>query len=247
MDTLCPPSLKPDVANAIGVRYGRLPFKAKTKFYTNQVQVEIRRLNILVAQECPQIGDLKAEIKHIETLEARRAKQIRILKASISKMSPFTVRSSPGKPLLPSRYQCNRSSDKILILRRLVGPPPWPPTLPTNSKLLAALLIPPAPPLKAMNCQLVLVRLLWTCRQMRCLPNLSIIPASEKSVVGCYWWGSYISVGLGGFVGQVKGLVCPVKRVYLQRFGLVLRYVVFTKRNTLGLILLRMSLYDRFV
>lgn len=37
LDTLCPPLLKPNVADAIGVCYGRLPLKAKTKFHIDQV------------------------------------------------------------------------------------------------------------------------------------------------------------------------------------------------------------------
>ena len=45
------------------------------------MQVEIRRLNILVAQGCRRVSYLKAEIKYIETLEAQRVKQIRILKS----------------------------------------------------------------------------------------------------------------------------------------------------------------------
>lgn len=81
LDTLRAPPLKPDVANAIGVRYGRLPLKAKTKLHMDQMQVEIRRLNLLVAQGLGRVSDLESEIKNIETLQARRAEQIRILKS----------------------------------------------------------------------------------------------------------------------------------------------------------------------
>lgn len=42
LNTIHASPLKPDAANAIGVRYGRLPFKAKTKIHTDQMQVEIR-------------------------------------------------------------------------------------------------------------------------------------------------------------------------------------------------------------
>lgn len=46
-----PPPLKPDVPNAIGVRYGRLPLKAKSKFHADRMQVEICRLNILMPRK----------------------------------------------------------------------------------------------------------------------------------------------------------------------------------------------------
>lgn len=80
LDILRPPPLKPEVADEIGLRYGRVPMKAKTKLHLDQMKIEIRRLNILVAQGCRRVSELEEEIKYIETLEAQRAEQIRILK-----------------------------------------------------------------------------------------------------------------------------------------------------------------------
>ncbi len=81
LDTLCPPPLKPNIADTITMHYGRLLLKAKTKFHIDQKQVEIRRLNILIGQGCRCVSDLEAKIKYIETLNPWRAEQIRILKS----------------------------------------------------------------------------------------------------------------------------------------------------------------------
>ena len=70
LNIFCPLPLKLDVADAIGLQYSRLPLKTKSKFNANKMQVEIRRLNILVVQECRRVSGLEAEIKYIETLEA---------------------------------------------------------------------------------------------------------------------------------------------------------------------------------
>lgn len=76
----CPPPLKPNVANTIDMCYGRLPLKIKAKFYTDQVQIEIRHFNISIGQGYCQMSNLEAKMKYIKTLEAKWAKQIQILK-----------------------------------------------------------------------------------------------------------------------------------------------------------------------
>lgn len=70
LDTLRSPPLKSNVPNAIGVCYSRLPLKIKIKDYTDQIQVKICHLNILISHGCYRMSDFEAEIKHIETLEA---------------------------------------------------------------------------------------------------------------------------------------------------------------------------------
>ncbi len=48
LDTLRAPPLLPETTNAIGLRYGRLHLRAKTKFHVDQMQIELSRLRILV-------------------------------------------------------------------------------------------------------------------------------------------------------------------------------------------------------
>lgn len=81
LDMLYPLLLKPKVANEIGIPYGRLPIKAKIKFYVDQMKVEIKPLDIFILQKCNQVSNLEGEIKYVEILEAQCAKQIRILKS----------------------------------------------------------------------------------------------------------------------------------------------------------------------
>lgn len=81
LDMLRPLPLKPEVADKIGIRYGRVPMKAKTKFHIDQMKVEIQPLGILISQGCNQMSNLEREIKYMETLEAQCAEQIRILKS----------------------------------------------------------------------------------------------------------------------------------------------------------------------
>lgn len=47
LDMLRPPPLKPEVADEIGIKYGRVPLKAKTKFHIDQMKVDIWRLGVL--------------------------------------------------------------------------------------------------------------------------------------------------------------------------------------------------------
>lgn len=79
LETFCPSPLKPEVADEIGLWYGRIPLKAKTKFHADQMRVEIRRLGLLIAQGCRRVSRLEADIKYVESLEAQRAERIRIL------------------------------------------------------------------------------------------------------------------------------------------------------------------------
>ncbi len=48
LDILRAPPLLPETANAIGLQYGRLHLRAKTKFHIDQMQVELSRFRILV-------------------------------------------------------------------------------------------------------------------------------------------------------------------------------------------------------
>lgn len=70
LNTLRAPPLLTETADAIGLRYGRLHLRAKTKFHVNQMQVELSRLRILVQQGCRRIKAMESEIKYIESLEA---------------------------------------------------------------------------------------------------------------------------------------------------------------------------------
>ena len=81
LDRMRAPALDPDVADAVGLRYGRLPMRAKTKFHVDQMKVELERLRLLVSQACRRIHETEIEIKYVEGLEVQRANEARILKA----------------------------------------------------------------------------------------------------------------------------------------------------------------------
>lgn len=63
------PLMAPEVADAIGLRYGRLSFWTKTKFHAEQVKVEIARLKMLTSQSCRRINEMESELKYIKSLE----------------------------------------------------------------------------------------------------------------------------------------------------------------------------------
>lgn len=69
-----PPPLKPEVADEIGIRYGRVPLKAKTKFHNDQMKVEIWRLGVLIANGWDWVSELEAEIKYVKRLEVPRGR-----------------------------------------------------------------------------------------------------------------------------------------------------------------------------
>ena len=75
------PPLAPEVADAIGLRYGRLSLRAKTNFHADQLKVEIARLKMLTSQGCRRINEMEQELKYIQSLEVARAKEASILKA----------------------------------------------------------------------------------------------------------------------------------------------------------------------
>ncbi len=80
LDTLRAPPLLAETADAIGMRYGRLNLRAKTKLHVDQMKCEIKRLDVLVQQGCKRIKALEAEMKYIKTLEKAREDQVWIIK-----------------------------------------------------------------------------------------------------------------------------------------------------------------------
>lgn len=81
LDRLRVPDLAPEVADAIGLKYGRLSMRAKTKLHTDQMKVELKRLKLLVSQACRRINEMEQEMRYVESLEVDRANEARILKA----------------------------------------------------------------------------------------------------------------------------------------------------------------------
>lgn len=75
------PLMAPEVVDAVGLKYGRLFFRAKTKFHAEQVKVEIARLKMLTSQSYCCINEIESELKYIKSLEKARAKEASILKA----------------------------------------------------------------------------------------------------------------------------------------------------------------------
>ncbi len=81
LDTLRAPPLLTETANAIGMQYGRLNLRVKTKLHVDQMKCEIKRLDVLVQQGCNRIKALESEMKYIKTLEKAREDQICIVKS----------------------------------------------------------------------------------------------------------------------------------------------------------------------
>lgn len=75
------PPMAPEVADAFGLKYGRLSLRAKTKFHAEQVKVEIARLKMLTSHSCRRINAMESELKYIKSLEEARAKEASILNA----------------------------------------------------------------------------------------------------------------------------------------------------------------------
>lgn len=71
----------PDIADAIGLKYGRFSLWAKTIFYMEQVKVEIVCLRILATHSCRHINELESDLKYFKRLEETRAKEASILMA----------------------------------------------------------------------------------------------------------------------------------------------------------------------
>lgn len=189
LDTLRPPPLKPDVADAIGLRYGRIPLKAKTMFHIDQMHVEIRRLNILIAQGCRRVSALESEVKYIETLEAQRLEQIRILKSvkeqdvKISRKiksrkaaveEPLPIKQPAASPefgpdgdfeeTLPSKApETGQSTSMGQTQTSGISNCPNTPGRPPALLVLLS---------RAMHCLPLPVRSLQTHKQMRCILNL---------------------------------------------------------------------------
>lgn len=81
LDRLRAPVLQPDIADAVGLRYGKLSFRAKTLFHIDQMKVELGRLRLLKSQVCGRIEDIEKNIKYVESLEVKRAAKSHILRA----------------------------------------------------------------------------------------------------------------------------------------------------------------------
>lgn len=81
LDRMLAPPVAPEVADAIGLRYGTISLRAKSKFYADQVKVEIARLKMLTSQGCRRMNEMEQELKYIKGLEVARAKEASILKA----------------------------------------------------------------------------------------------------------------------------------------------------------------------
>ena len=79
LDYLHAPVLQSDIADAVGLCYGKLSFCAKTLFYINQIKVELGRLRLLRSQVCICIKDIEKNIKFVKSLEIKPAAESRIL------------------------------------------------------------------------------------------------------------------------------------------------------------------------
>lgn len=53
----------------------------QTKFYANQLKMEIVRLKILISQGCQRINEIEQKLRYIQSLEVTQAKEMSILKA----------------------------------------------------------------------------------------------------------------------------------------------------------------------
>lgn len=54
--------------------------RAKTKFYVEQLKVEIARLQILTSHNYHHIREIELELKYIQSLKKTRVKEVNILK-----------------------------------------------------------------------------------------------------------------------------------------------------------------------
>lgn len=79
LNCLRAPVLQPDISDAVGLRYGRLSFRAKILFHIDQIKVELGRLRLLRSQVCGRIKDIEKNIKYVKSLEVKQAAESRIL------------------------------------------------------------------------------------------------------------------------------------------------------------------------
>lgn len=114
LDTLRPPPILPVTAVAIGLRYGRIPLKAKTKFHADQIKVEVARIRVLVQQGFQRIKAMESEITYVESLEAEREDQVRILQGSKNNNRSFVGKLGLAKTPSSSLYKCRT----IAMLRK---------------------------------------------------------------------------------------------------------------------------------
>lgn len=70
-----------EVADSIGLRYGRLFLRAKSKFHANLLKIEIARLKMLTLQRYRYINKMKQKLKYIQSFKVTRAKEASIFKA----------------------------------------------------------------------------------------------------------------------------------------------------------------------
>ena len=85
LDRISALALDSNVADVIGLRYGRLPIRAKTKFHMDQMKVKLERLRLLVSQAYRHIHKTKVEIKYIEGLKVQQANKLVFLKPCVPK------------------------------------------------------------------------------------------------------------------------------------------------------------------
>lgn len=79
LDHQCLSLVTSDVADAIGVKYGRLSLRAKTIFNIEQVKVEIACHKMLTTHSCCYINELESKLKYIKGLEEIQLKEANIL------------------------------------------------------------------------------------------------------------------------------------------------------------------------
>ena len=85
LDRISALSLDSDVADVIGLRYRRLPMRAKTKFHMDQIKVKLECLRLLVFQAYQHIHKTKVEIKYIEGLKVKQVNKLVFLKPCVPK------------------------------------------------------------------------------------------------------------------------------------------------------------------
>lgn len=69
IDRFCVPIMVLDIANAVGLRYKKLSILVKIKFYTNQMNIKLKWLKLLVFQDCCHIYKMESKIKYVKSLE----------------------------------------------------------------------------------------------------------------------------------------------------------------------------------
>ncbi|MCJ1265767.1 hypothetical protein MMC22_005647, partial [Lobaria immixta] len=79
LDGLCAPSHTKEVADRIGLVYGRAPSKAKTELHIGQINMEIKRLRAVRSQYSAKISALECEAMSLKAREAKADDEDRIV------------------------------------------------------------------------------------------------------------------------------------------------------------------------